>query len=534
MPSNVVPGTHLRAMCTPREIELKFDFNPADERRLKQRLGRLSRRKRPTSEAMVSVYFDRPDLRLSARGISLRVRHSGSRYQQTIKKANEQTAGLFDRAEWEHDIKGPEPQLSATESAILDDVLNKELAGTLQPIFETRVRRLTYHLVSRGQRVELALDQGEIDTGKRSMPICELELELTNGEPGGLFAVAKALNEVVPLRLAVKAKADHGYELLRNDVNPVDKATDVHLTPEMITQDAFRIIANGCLRQLIANEPATIASNVEALHQMRIALRRLRAAISAFANVVADSDWQNIKSELRWITGELGPARDLDVFAAEVLTPLRAQNAGEPGVLELSRDFERRRAKAHKEVVATITSRRFRTFVLDTAAWIEAGPWTRVDDDLQRLRRGQNVLAHASGELTRRRRKLRRGGKPLQELSPLERHALRIAAKRLRYTVEFFADLFPGKTSAKRCERMLSALKDMQDALGSLNDIAVRERLAEQIALSKRMNPNAPGTRQRAFAAGLIFGSQGAYVAELLDAAENAYARLLDVKSFWK
>jgi CHAD domain-containing protein len=216
------------------------------------------------------------------------------------------------------------------------------------------------------------------------------------------------------------------------------------------------------------------------------------------------------------------------------LAPLRAQSAKGPGVLGLSRDFERRRAKAHKEVVVTITSARFRTLVLDTVAWIEAGPWTRVDDDLQRLRGGQNVLAHASDELARRRRKLRRRGKTLQELSPLERHALRIAAKNLRYAVEFFAKLFPEKTRAKRCERMLSALKDMQDALGGLNDITVRERLAEQIALSKRMNPDAPGTRQRAFAAGLIFGSQEAHVAELLDAAEDAYARLLDIKSFWK
>jgi inorganic triphosphatase YgiF len=519
-------------MRTPREIELKFDFDPADERRLKQYLGRLSRKKRPTGETMVSVYFDTPDFRLSARGISLRVRHSGNKYRQTIKKANGQTAGIFDRAEWERDIKGPEPELSTAESAILDDLLNNELVGALRPIFETRVRRTTYHLASRGQRVELALDQGEIDTGKRRMPISELEFELTDGEPSSLFALARALNEVVPLRLAVKAKADHGYELLRNNVDPVDKAADAHLTPEMTTQDAFRIIANSSLRQLIANEPATIAGNVEALHQMRIALRRLRAAISAFANVVADSDWQNIKSELRWITRELGPARDLDVFVAEVLTPLRVQNAKEPGVLELSRDFERRRAKAHKEVVATITSARFRTLVIETAAWIEAGPWTRVDDDLQRLRSRQNVLAHASDELARRRRKVRRRGKTLQELSPLERHALRIAAKKLRYAVEFFAELFPVR--AKRCARMLSALKDMQDALGGLNDIAVRERLAEQIALSNRMNSDAPGTRHRAFAAGLIFGSQEAHVAELLDAAEDAYSRLLDVKSFWK
>ena len=515
---------------TPREIELKFNFDQANDRRLKRYLSRAAG-KRPISEMLVSVYFDTPDLQLLARGISLRVRRSGKRYRQTIKVADGRSAGLFDRAEWEQDVRGPEPELTAAAGGVPDDLLNGQLPGPFRPVFETRVRRTTYNVASRGQRIELTLDQGEIDTGKRRAPICELELELTHGDRGSLFELAKALNDVAPLRLAVKAKADRGYELLRNDVDPVDRATDIHLAPEMSTQEAFRVIGNGCLRQLIANEPAMIAGDAEALHQMRIALRRLRAAISAFANVVADSDLQNIKSELRWITGELGPARDLDVFVAEVLVPLRANNAKEPGVLNLFRDFERRRARAHKEAVGTIRSARFNSLVVDTAAWIEVGPWTRDNDDLLRLRRGQSVLAHASEELTRRRRKLKRKGKTLKELSPRERHMLRIAAKKFRYALEFFWDLFPGKTHTR--EEALSALKELQDALGGLNDIAVRERLASKVVLSKRAKPGAPGTRDRAFAAGLIFGSQEAHVAGLLDAAEDAYTRLLKVKAFW-
>lgn len=517
---------------TPREIELKFNFDHADDRRLKRYLSRAAG-KRPISETLVSVYFDTPDLQLLARGISLRVRRSGKRYRQTIKVADERAAGLFDRVEWEQDIKGPEPDLSAAAGIISDGLLNGQLPESLQPVFETRVRRITYHIASRGQRIELTLDQGEIDTGKRRAPICELELELAQGDRGSLFEFAKVLNDLAPLRLAVKAKADRGYELLRNDIDPVDRATDIHLAPEMTTQEAFRVIGNGCLRQLVANEPAMIAGDTEALHQMRIALRRLRAAMSVFANVVADSDWLNIKSGLRWVTGVLGPVRDLDVFVTEVLVPLRANNAKEPGVLNLFRDFERRRARAHKETVSTIRSARFHSLVLDTTAWIEVGPWTRDNDDLLQLRRGQSVLAHASEELTRRRRKLKRKGKTFKELSPLERHMLRIATKKFRYALEFFSDLFPGKTRKRRCEQALSALKELQDALGGLNDIAVRERLASKVALSKRLNPGTPGTRDRAFAAGLIFGSQEAHVAGLLDTAEEAYTRLLKVKAFW-
>ena len=88
----------------------------------------------------------------------------------------------------------------------------------------------------------------------------------------------------------------------------------------------------------MANEPAMIGGDVEALHQMRVALRRLQAAISAFSTIVADSDWQKIRSELRWITGALGPVRDLDVFVAEVLIPLRSQNPDESGVLSIFHD----------------------------------------------------------------------------------------------------------------------------------------------------------------------------------------------------
>ena len=516
-----------------REVELKFAFDPAAEGRLKRHLSHTGPGKRLTSETLVSVYFDTPDFRLQAKGISLRVRRVGKKYRQTIKVADR--AGTFDRAEWEKEIGGPAPDLATAKASAVADVLSGQLWKALQPVFETRVRRTRYRFASHGQRVELAIDRGEIDTGKCQLPICELELELLHGDRESLFTLAKALNHVVPLRLCVKAKADRGYELVRGDIDPVDKATDVHLSPEMTTQEAFRHIGDGCLRQLIANESAMIAGDAEALHQMRVALRRLRAAISAFSNVVADNDWRGIRSELRWITGELGPARDLDVFIAEVLEPLGAQNPKEPGVLGIVHDFKRRRARAHKEIVATIQSARFRTLLLNTAEWIEVGPWTKSSDDLLRLLREKPVVVLATDELTRRRKKLKRkNSTTLKELSPLQRHELRIAAKKFRYALEFFSDLFPGKPRAKRCSEALSALKDMQDALGALNDIAVRERLASRIALSRRVKSDALGLRRRAFAAGLIFGSQEAQTAALIEAAESAYAKFLDVKAFWK
>jgi len=521
---------------TPHEVELKFEIDVAEKRRLQRqiRIASARKRKRPARETLVSVYFDTGDLKLRAEGILLRARHCGKKYTQTIKVRDARAGSLLDRKEWEQDIDGPHPDLAAAKNTPIDRLLNGQLSEALRPVFETRVQRTIYLVTNRGQRVEVALDEGEIDSGKRRLPLLELELELVRGERDSLFRLAKQLDDVVPLRLCVKAKADRGYELVRNEVDPVDMAADVHLLPDMSTEDAFRVIAGGCLRQLIANEPAMRVGHGEALHQMRVALRRLRAAISAFSNVVADSDWQSIKSGLRWITGALGPARDLDVFVAEVLVPLCAQNPKKPGVIGICRDFQRRRTRAFKEATETIQSARYRRLVLNALEWIEVGPWTKSNDDLLRLRREQPVRVHAVDELARRHRKLRRKGRTLKELTPLERHTLRIAGKKFRYAAEFFADVFPGKTNARRCKDSLSALKGLQNALGGLNDVAVREELASHLALSKRFKSETLATRERAFAAGVIFASQEAHISQLLDAAEAAHTRLLKVKAFWK
>ena len=118
-------------------------------------------------------------------------------------------------------------------------------------------------------------------------------------------------------------------------------------------------------------------------------------------------------------------------------------------------------------------------------------------------------------------------------MSAAERHRLRIRGKKLRYAVEFFADVFPGKKNAKRRNAALSALKELQDALGALNDIATREKLASHVALAKRPRAKERTARERAFAAGVIFGEQEAHVDRMLDAADGAYAKLLKVKAFW-
>jgi inorganic triphosphatase YgiF len=502
----------------PREIELKLTVDPADAGRIKRHLDTEFHKRRSPGRTLVSVYFDTADLRLRHAGLSLRVRRAGRKHMQTIKASAGARTGYFDRAEWECVIKGPQPDLDLMRGTPLESVLQGRNADALAPLFETRIRRTEFRATDSDSQIAVALDQGEVDTGQRRSPLCEVEMELVRGTPAALFHWARRLNEVVPLHLATQSKADRGYELLAGEKNPIDTAGAVHITESMTSQEAFQIIGRECLRHLMANETATLTGNSEGLHQMRVALRRLRAAISVFAKVAADADTQKIKDQLAWITGELGPARDLDTFTEEVLAPFRQQNPKAPGLAHVCRDFAKRRAQAHADAAAAVKSMSFRSLVLQVAEWIEAGRWTQSDGELLRQQREQPIAAHAAGDLTRRLQQIRKQGRKLRDLTPAKRHKFRIRAKKLRYAMEFFADVFQGKKSAARRKAAVSSLKGLQDALGALNDIVAYERLLSQVA---------PATRRA------ILGPQKARVGELERSAERAYARLIKTKPFW-
>ena len=514
-----------------REIELKFAFDPADAGRLARHLGRTLGRQTKRRQTLVSVYFDTPDFRLREAGITLRVRRVGRRTVQTIKSANGAAAGLFDRGEWEQPISRPQPDLTAAADTPLAPLLNGCGAEALRPVFETRIRRAVYQAAGEDSAIAVALDQGDVDNGQDRASVHELEFELLSGEPAELFRLARTLTAAVPLRLAVQSKSDRGYALIQGEPNPVAWGSEIHLNPAMSCADAFRVVAHNGLRQLAANEPAVREGRPDALHQMRVGLRRVRAAMSLFRNIVADAESERIRSGLKWLAATLGPARDLDVFMADVLVPLREEHPDHPGLGDIYHDIEVRRLRAYADAVAACCSDRYQAVLLDTMEWVESGPWRTGDDPLLRTRREQPITALAADELSRRRRKIIKAGRGLRECSAEERHELRIRGKKLRYATEFFADVFPGKRNMRRRESVLAALKDLQQALGGLNDIATREQLAEKIAAEGRGDEQA--ARKRAFAAGMIVGRQHARHAALLDAAERAYAHIADGKAYW-
>jgi triphosphatase len=161
-----------------------------------------------------------------------------------------------------------------------------------------------------------------------------------------LFNVARELIHELPAQRAVKSKFERGYELVDNRGITPAKGDPIHLQSGTSTREAFRAIGRSCLKQVIANEPAVLAGDPDGVHQMRIGLRRLRAGISVFSDILEDAQTNTIKEELKWLSGELGPLRELDVFVTRVVAPVKRRHAHRQGIPSLSSDFEQRRAAA--------------------------------------------------------------------------------------------------------------------------------------------------------------------------------------------
>jgi triphosphatase len=514
----------------PVEIELKLELPSSELTRLNE-LVPVRHAETAKEATQVSIYFDTDKFALRKNGVTFRVRRTGSRYVQTIKADGR---GLLDRNEWETEIKGRKPDFGAMRHTALEPLLTKRLRRKLRPVFETRVRRKTYRLKVKDSQVEVTLDRGEIDTGDRFKSLCEIEIELKTGDKAELFKLARAIARATSAELAIKSKAQRGYDLLDGNDSSAAKADPVVLTRDTATRDAFRLIAASCVKQVIANKPALLAGDPEGVHQMRIGLRRLRAATSLFSDILEESETNRIKSELKWLTEELGPAREFEVFLKRVVEPARRNHARLMGMRRLSDDLADQRRSSEEKARNAVQSERFRHLLLAVATWLEIGNWRHPRNDLLRERGDTPIVVSAAEQLRRRSKKIRKRGRLLTKLDQRKRHKLRIQAKKLRYAAEFFETVFSGKKASKLRKAFLSALEEMQDCLGDLNDIAVHENLTANIATHSVPNTQAKDRTRRAFAAGVLTGHEDARLNSVMAAAVASYEAFATAKPFWK
>jgi len=512
------------AAVAPREIELKLlapdgTLAGLDEAAVVVRHAR----NRGTVRRLEAIYYDTPSRRLFDRGWSLRVRRSGKQHVQTLKRAAADGGPLV-RDEWETPVDGMLPDLSLLPAQEIGDALDGE---ALVPIFATKVRRRSRAIELPDAVFELALDDGIIEAGSRCTPLSEVEIELKAGDPAAIYDFAMALLDAAPLRVGTLSKAERGYQLAYDGAPRTSKAASSGVAGAGSVDDAITVLLAGCQVQIMANQAAAEGGgDPEGVHQMRVALRRLRSAVSVFRREVPSASLATVAGEAKWAASVLGPARNWDVLLGETLPAVEAGLAEEGLAIDLAglrQAAEPLRSRAYATVRAAIVDPRYNRFLLSLGRLIERRAWRNdvASETLAAL--SEPVEPFARRALARLDRKAAKQGEHFKRLSPEARHELRKSLKKLRYASEFFRPLYP-EAEAKRYLRRLSAL---QDALGAANDIATALPLVEEIA----------GAATEAAvhrAAGAVLGWQLRDHREAGGPLKAAWADFKDVRPFWE
>ncbi len=236
---------------------------------------------------------------------------------------------------------------------------------------------------------------------------------------------------------------------------------------------AFRATASACLDQFLMNEAAfRTTGDREAVHQCRVALRRLSACLKFFRNFVEGVDCDMLLDEFADIRGHLRAARDLDVFAADIIAPAIGKEP-DPDAKALLQEIERRRDLAHAELAALLNRPHSAGLFLRFALWLLDGDWCRSEDEKSRKHRAMPIVKYAERKFAAMSGKFSVACAELGDVAPAERHRTRIRAKNLRYDAEFMESLVRGKTAEKRLRAFLKALKGLQTVLGDWNDLLV-------------------------------------------------------------
>ena len=466
------------------EVELKLLLMPADAAAFcgLALLAQCAVHK-PHLQNLSTTYFDTPALRLKEHGMELRVRRAGRVWTETLKAGRHAVAGLPERQQWEARIDGPKPDLAALAALVPKGsewakVLKApSLAQDLEPVFTNGFRRTAWSLrLPHGTLVDLTLDEGELRRGDAHEPISEIRLMLKAGDPAALFDFALQLQARVRLRVANLGKAARGHALVALQPSTGIKADTVELVAGLTVKQGFRAIVSNCAAQMQDNEFGIVASNdAESVHQMRVGMRRLRSALRLFAKWVTLPLF--LQRELEWLSGELGAARDADVLADITLARMADDCPTAAELLPLKQAASVIAKAKRQRAAAAVGSVRYTRMMLGVVAWSQSSRWRESSEDSTRRALAAPLDKRAAKVIAKLHKKLLESGKRLENGSPEDRHRVRIAAKKARYATEFFQRLRP----AGRVKRYIKRLTALQDAIGSLNDATVADKLLRQI-----------------------------------------------------
>jgi triphosphatase len=501
--------------------ELKLELTP-------QQLQRVSAHPalddltvgQPQTRTLRSIYFDTPDHRLRARGISLRLRSIGDQWLQTIKAGNGLEGTSTTRDALESVLGQPEPDVGAIKNDRVRRTIEKALkTSTLEAQFETVVTRTTRKLHSDKGDLELALDEGVLRAGGLENQVCEAELELKSGSPECLIETAAALFATEPIRLTETSKTERGYNLVlrRPDHGIVpQKARQVALEGNHSCAEALGLFLQSAIGQVVANRQAVLETDdPEAVHQLRIGLRRLRSALRAFRPLNDTPAAREFEQHARELARSVGKLRNADVFIENIYAPVAAHMKGERGFDDLRAALVSHRAACRDESRSALTGDQWSKLQLYFVLW----PQTL--GDVASLQVG--VADFAGLALSKCDKKVAKHGKKIATSAPERRHEMRKALKNFRYTAEFFASLY----ERRKVDAFVKELKQLQDTFGYVNDVAMAKELRDICEHYSADNKLAQ------WAAGYVLGWHEVNARHIWDGVPKTWRHAKKRASFW-
>ncbi len=434
-------------------------------------------RNRGAVHRLETVYYDTPERLLFRHGMSLRVRRSGKHFIQTLKLLPNAGRPLT-RRQWEASVDNVAPDLERLPVDEVGDPVTTLTNDALVPVFATRIRRHARQLDLPDASVEIAFDEGMIEAGGRQEVLSEIELELKSGNAGILFDLGTQLLDAAPLQVGTRSKAERGYALAFDVVQPAAKAEPFSITAEHVVDDVIALLLGTCWHHLLKNQAvAEAGSDPEGVHQMRVALRRLRTICALFRRDIPSPAFQTVNSEARWLMQQLGPAREWDVFAETTITRLVAA-APDVDFGGLREAVERQRKSSYAALQTVLADPRCSRFLLSLGQLVESRGWRNEIDSEALAALSLPMPTLANKILARLHRKALRRGAHFRQLNVDAQHDLRIDLKKLRYAAEFFLPLYATQARARRYARRLARL---QTSLGRVRDIASTRVLLDTI-----------------------------------------------------
>ena len=507
-----------------REIEVKFSCDAEAFALVLKTLASRGGTRREVKE-LHTIYFDTPDLRLRKMRSIVRVRHSAGKIPVLcFKSIPPQESGGFNRVELEVPTMNGQPDLSlfpAETVQWLSGLIGKK---ALKAQFEVRVKRTSLLWFQYGAEVEISADEGNVVSGVKTSPIAELELELKSGEEGGLFKLAADLTREFPLVLSFLNKSERGFRLIGALPAVPLSIPEPVFAPSTALDEIVQTSLSQALHHLMGHWDAAIdEQSPESIHQLRIALRRLRTQLANFSRIFPCREFVDIKQEGKAIAAVLGQLRSLDVLTATMNELAADTHLNASTHRTINQIISQRRAVAATEARALMSGPVASHFVLKARHVIVAQSWRMEERVVDAPIEEKKLDAFVSKTLDIQFKRVLKRGDGFSKLSTRELHSLRLALKALNYTAGAFSYLFDRNGQAKQFQ---SESLRLQRGLGVLNDNDFALQFCKELAEIGKIDLKA---------ADAALGEEVAYrMVSERKALHRRWKKLKKLRPFWR